>query len=173
MEHGVVAQISGTTFWRWLSQDALRPWRHATRLSPSRPVASWTFTSAVRFGERPARVLSRKTRLSRAHHRRGATRAKKYPGAPRYRRHLITRQGRKDRHNHKSLPRRQRAHVGIEIRVDRHPRQVEGPARPRYSPLGARQFRGGGDAMPAGARGVSGHTDATGSGQIRIEFQVK
>ena len=23
MEHGVVAQISGTTLWRWLSQDAL------------------------------------------------------------------------------------------------------------------------------------------------------
>ena len=29
MEHGVVAQISGTTLWRWLSQDALRPWRPA------------------------------------------------------------------------------------------------------------------------------------------------
>ncbi len=26
--HGLVAQISGTTLWRWLSQDALRPWRH-------------------------------------------------------------------------------------------------------------------------------------------------
>jgi len=23
---GLVAQISGATLWRWLSQDALRPW---------------------------------------------------------------------------------------------------------------------------------------------------
>jgi LmbE family N-acetylglucosaminyl deacetylase len=29
MEHRVVAQISGTTLWRWLSQDALRPRPHA------------------------------------------------------------------------------------------------------------------------------------------------
>jgi hypothetical protein len=28
MASGIVAQISGTTVWRWLGQDALRPWRH-------------------------------------------------------------------------------------------------------------------------------------------------
>lgn len=30
MAQGLVAEISGTTLWRWLSQDALRPWRHRT-----------------------------------------------------------------------------------------------------------------------------------------------
>ncbi len=29
---GIVAQISGTTLWRWLGQDALRPWRHRSWL---------------------------------------------------------------------------------------------------------------------------------------------
>ena len=28
MAQGLVAEISGTTLWRWLSEDALRPWRH-------------------------------------------------------------------------------------------------------------------------------------------------
>jgi len=28
MASGIVAQVSGTTLWRWLSQDALRPWHH-------------------------------------------------------------------------------------------------------------------------------------------------
>jgi DDE superfamily endonuclease len=35
--HGVVAQISGATLWRWLSQDALRPWRFRTWLFPRDP----------------------------------------------------------------------------------------------------------------------------------------
>lgn len=34
--HGLVAQISGATLWRWLSQDALRPWRHRSWLFPAR-----------------------------------------------------------------------------------------------------------------------------------------
>jgi hypothetical protein len=34
---GVVAQISGATLWRWLSQDALRPWRHRSWLFPRDP----------------------------------------------------------------------------------------------------------------------------------------
>jgi len=34
---GIVAQISGTTLWRWLSQDALRPWRHRTWIFPRDP----------------------------------------------------------------------------------------------------------------------------------------
>src|SRR5262245_51524618 len=28
VNQGIVAQISGTPLWRWLSQDALRPWRY-------------------------------------------------------------------------------------------------------------------------------------------------
>jgi len=34
MASGIVAQISGTTLWRWLSHDALRPWRHRTWIFP-------------------------------------------------------------------------------------------------------------------------------------------
>jgi hypothetical protein len=37
MEHGLVAQISGTTLRRWLSQDALRPWRHRYWIFPRDP----------------------------------------------------------------------------------------------------------------------------------------
>jgi DDE superfamily endonuclease len=35
--HGVVAEISGATLWRWLSQDALRPWRYRTWIFPRDP----------------------------------------------------------------------------------------------------------------------------------------
>ena len=35
--HGIVAQISGTTLWRWLSQDTLRPWRHRCWIFPRDP----------------------------------------------------------------------------------------------------------------------------------------
>jgi hypothetical protein len=37
MASGVVAQISGTTLWRWLSHDALRPWRHRCWIFPRDP----------------------------------------------------------------------------------------------------------------------------------------
>jgi len=37
IEHGLVAHISGTTLWRWLSQDALRPWRHRCWIFPRDP----------------------------------------------------------------------------------------------------------------------------------------
>lgn len=37
MAHGLVAQISGTTLWRWLSEDALRPWRHRCWIFPRDP----------------------------------------------------------------------------------------------------------------------------------------
>ena len=37
MASGIVAQISGTTLWRWLGQDALRPWRHRTWIFPRDP----------------------------------------------------------------------------------------------------------------------------------------
>ena len=35
---GIVAKISGTTLWRWLSQDALRPWRHRSWIFPRDPL---------------------------------------------------------------------------------------------------------------------------------------
>src|SRR5262245_27031281 len=44
---GVVAQISGTTLWRWLSQDALRPWRYR----------SWIFPRDPQFAFKAGRLL--------------------------------------------------------------------------------------------------------------------
>lgn len=44
---GIVAQISGTTVWRWLSQDAIRPWQHR----------SWIFPRDPDFAAKAARVL--------------------------------------------------------------------------------------------------------------------
>lgn len=34
---GIVARISDTTVWRWLHQDAIRPWQHRTWLFPRDP----------------------------------------------------------------------------------------------------------------------------------------
>ncbi len=45
--HGIVAQISGTTLWRWLSQDALRPWRHRC----------WIFPRDPNFAAKAGRIL--------------------------------------------------------------------------------------------------------------------
>lgn len=47
MASGIVAQISGTTLWRWLGQDALRPWRHR----------SWIFPRDPNFVRKASRVL--------------------------------------------------------------------------------------------------------------------
>jgi hypothetical protein len=44
---GLVAQISGATLWRWLSQDALRPWRHR----------SWVFPRDPQFARKAGRIL--------------------------------------------------------------------------------------------------------------------
>ena len=44
---GIVAEISGTTIWRWLSDDAIRPWRHR----------SWIFPRDPNFEVKAARVL--------------------------------------------------------------------------------------------------------------------
>jgi DDE superfamily endonuclease len=44
---GIVAEISGTTIWRWLSQDAIRPWRSR----------SWIFPRAPDFEAKAGRVL--------------------------------------------------------------------------------------------------------------------
>ncbi|MGH9278301.1 MAG: hypothetical protein ACRD12_09360 [Acidimicrobiales bacterium] len=31
---GIVAEISGTTIWRWLSEDAIRPWKQRSWIFP-------------------------------------------------------------------------------------------------------------------------------------------
>ncbi len=47
MAQGLVAQISETTLWRWLSQDALCPWRHR----------SWIFPREPAFAAKAGRIL--------------------------------------------------------------------------------------------------------------------
>jgi hypothetical protein len=37
LTRGVVATVSGTTVWRWLAADAIRPWRHRSWLFPRDP----------------------------------------------------------------------------------------------------------------------------------------
>lgn len=44
---GLVAQISDTTIWRWLNEDAIRPWQHR----------SWIFPRDPDFGHKAGRVL--------------------------------------------------------------------------------------------------------------------
>ncbi len=47
VEQGIVASISGTTIWRWLSADAIKPWR----------VRSWIFPRDPAFAAKAGRVL--------------------------------------------------------------------------------------------------------------------
>lgn len=47
MAQGIVAQVSGTTLWRWLSADALRPGRHR----------SWIFPRDPDFAGKAGRIL--------------------------------------------------------------------------------------------------------------------
>ncbi|MGH2687715.1 MAG: hypothetical protein ACRDKW_02750 [Actinomycetota bacterium] len=47
VRRGLVAEISGTTIWRWLAEDALRPWAHR----------SWVFPRDPDFEAKAARVL--------------------------------------------------------------------------------------------------------------------
>ena len=47
LAQGLVAQISGATIWRWLSRDALCPWRHRT----------WIFPRDPRFVEKAGPIL--------------------------------------------------------------------------------------------------------------------
>jgi hypothetical protein len=46
VEQGIAASISGTTIWRWLSADAIKPWQHR----------SWIFPREPDFGLNAARV---------------------------------------------------------------------------------------------------------------------
>ena len=44
---GIVAQISGTTVWRWLNEDAIKPWQYR----------SWIFPRDPEFAQKAGRVL--------------------------------------------------------------------------------------------------------------------
>lgn len=46
-QSGLVASISGTTVWRWLNEDAIRPWHHRC----------WIFPRDPKFGEKAGRIL--------------------------------------------------------------------------------------------------------------------
>lgn len=50
---GIVVQISGTTLWRWLRADAIRPWQHRTWIFPRDPV----------FAHKAGRILDLYARL--------------------------------------------------------------------------------------------------------------
>jgi hypothetical protein len=47
VNRGIAAQISGATVWRWLGEDAIRPWQHR----------SWIFPRDPNFQEKAERVL--------------------------------------------------------------------------------------------------------------------
>jgi len=47
LAQGLVAEISGTTIWRWLSADALQPWRYR----------SWIFPRDPEFAAKAGRIL--------------------------------------------------------------------------------------------------------------------
>jgi hypothetical protein len=44
---GIVAEISGTTVWRWLAEDAIRPWNYR----------SWIFPRDPKFAEKAGRIV--------------------------------------------------------------------------------------------------------------------
>jgi hypothetical protein len=46
-QRGIVAQVSGVTVWRWLAEDAIRPWNYR----------SWIFPFHLRFAERAGPIL--------------------------------------------------------------------------------------------------------------------
>ena len=48
MDEGIVASISGTTVWRWLNADAIKPWQYR----------SWIFPRDPGFAEKAGRVLN-------------------------------------------------------------------------------------------------------------------
>jgi hypothetical protein len=47
VKQGIVAKISGSTIWRWLDQDAIRPWHHR----------SWIFPRDPQFAQKAGVVL--------------------------------------------------------------------------------------------------------------------
>jgi hypothetical protein len=57
ISQGLVAEISGATLWRWLSADALRPWRHR----------SWIFPRDPDFAAKAGRILDLYGRVWQGH----------------------------------------------------------------------------------------------------------
>jgi hypothetical protein len=53
VQQGIVASVSGTTIWRWLSADAIKPWR----------VRSWNFPRDPQFAAKAGRVLDLYARI--------------------------------------------------------------------------------------------------------------
>ena len=53
VQQGIVASVSGTTIWRWLSADAIKPWR----------VRSWIFPRDPAFAAKAGRVLDLYARI--------------------------------------------------------------------------------------------------------------
>lgn len=47
VNRGIVVEISGTTVWRWLAEDAIRPWNYR----------SWIFPRDPQFALKAGRVL--------------------------------------------------------------------------------------------------------------------
>jgi hypothetical protein len=47
INRGIIATVSGTTIWRWLTEDAIKPWRHR----------SWIFPRDPHFEVKAGRVL--------------------------------------------------------------------------------------------------------------------
>ena len=39
VEQGIAASISGTTIWRWLSGDAIKPWQYRSWIFPVSPTS--------------------------------------------------------------------------------------------------------------------------------------
>ena len=58
VKQGLVAQISGTTVWRWLSADAIRPWQHRC----------WIFPRDPQFAEKAGVILDLYQRVWRSKH---------------------------------------------------------------------------------------------------------
>ena len=47
VQRGIVAEISGSTVWRWLHEDAIKPWQHR----------GWIFPRDPDFEQKAGRVL--------------------------------------------------------------------------------------------------------------------
>jgi hypothetical protein len=47
VRRGIVASVGGTTLWRWLTEDAIRPWTHRT----------WIFPRDPEFRDKAVRIL--------------------------------------------------------------------------------------------------------------------
>lgn len=70
LARGLVATVSGTTLWRWLDVDAIRPWRHRRWLFPRGPrFAERAVGSGFRRPRRPPRERGSRSETRLAPHR--------------------------------------------------------------------------------------------------------